>query len=74
MNHCPPQDKCQSDVKARKPTKADIVRMQRIVKEWSDEEDLLCARYGNAIKGTLRAKRIKDRDALLRILSYVYAL
>ena len=58
--------------KPRKPTKAQTDRLLKLVDEFRYEEMMLSKRFGYAITpGSMRAKRIKDADALEAVILFL---
>jgi len=56
----------------RKPTKDQIDRLRRLLDEFRYEEMMLSQRFGDAITpGSMRARRIKDADALEAVILFL---
>lgn len=56
----------------RKPTKAQTDRLRRLVDEFRYEEMMLSKRFGDEITPrSMRAKRIKDADALEAVILFL---
>ena len=56
----------------RKPTKAQTDRLRQLVDDFRYEEMMLSKRFGDAITpGSMRAKRIKDADALEAVILFL---
>ena len=63
------------DRKVRPPTKADIDRLGWLLRDWAREESNLRSHYGEDVKpGSMRARRLKDSEALGRALQYLMTL
>lgn len=60
------------DRRVRPPTKADIARLGSLLRDWMREEQNLRSHYGEEVlPGSMRARRLKDADALGRALQYL---
>lgn len=71
----PPAVGSRLDRRVRPPTKADIDRLGWLLRDWMREEQNLRSHYGEEVTpGSMRARRLKDADALGRALQYLMAL
>lgn len=58
----------------RPPRRADIDRLRRLLDEWRREDKNLASHYGDKpAPGSMRAKMVRDAEALKRALAYLMA-